>query len=210
MAQIIKFPGRASKFGYTRAKRRARPENPDQLQLFSQTVPSNILNISSGLNSFERALILDEQGDPKAAELYLQAINNNECVADAYCNLGIIQSKQGLTSKAFDSFTKSLSYNPRHFEAHYNLGNLYFEANDWRLARVHYQIAVEIDSNFPNVYFNLGLVLSMNNDFEAAIRALEMYQSLVSPNLAQNAAELLENLRRSLSVKKASQPSSGG
>src|SRR5215469_9190489 len=209
MAQIIKFPGRASKFGYTRAKRRVRPDNPDQLQLFSQTAPSNILAISSGLNSFERALILDEQGDAKAAELYLQAINSNESVADAYCNLGIIQSKQGLTSKAFDSFTKSLSHNPRHFEAHYNLGNLYFEANDCGLAQVHYQIAVEIESNFPNAYFNLGLVLAVVNDFEAAIRALEMYQSLVSPNAAQNATELLENLRKSLSVKKTSRPSSG-
>lgn len=210
MAQIIKFPGLASKFGYTRVKRRVRPESPNQLQLFSQTSPSNILAISSGLNSFDRALMLDEQGDAKAAELYLQAIEKNEFVPDAYCNLGIIQSKQGLTSKAFDSFTKSLSYNPRHFEAHYNLGNLYFEANDWRLAQVHYQIAVEIDSKFPNVYFNLGLVLATNNEFEAAIRALEMYQSLVSPALAQNATELLENLKRSVSAKKTSRPGSRG
>lgn len=210
MAQIIKFPGPASKFGYTRVKRRVRPESPNQLQLFSQTSPSNILAISSGLNSFDRALMLDEQGDAKAAELYLQAIENNESVADSYCNLAIIQSKQGLTAKAFDSFTKSLSHNPRHFEAHYNLGNLYFEANDWRLAQVHYQIAVEIDSKFPNVYFNLGLVLATNNDFEAAIRALEMYQNLVPPDLAQNATELLENLKRSVSAKKTSRPGSRG
>lgn len=209
MALIIKFPGPASKFGYTRVKRRVRPESPNQLQLFSQTPPSNILAISSGLNSFERALMLDEQGDAKAAELYLQAIENNESVADAYCNLGIIQSKQGLTSKAFDSLTRSLSHNPRHFESHYNLGNLYFEANDWRLAQVHYQIAVEIDSNFPNVYFNLGLVLATNNDFEGAIRAMETYQNLVPADLAQNATELLENLKRSLSAKKTSRPGSG-
>lgn len=206
MAQIIKFPGPASKFGYTRVRRRVRPENPNQLQLFSQAAPSNILAIPSLLSAFERALMLDEQGDGKAAELYLQAIENNESVADAYCNLGIIQSKQGLTSKAFDSFTKSLTHNPRHFEAHYNLGNMYFEVSDWRLARVHYQIAVEIDPGFPNVYFNLGLVLATNHELEPAIRALETYQNLVAPEQAQNAAELLENLKKSLSAKKTSRP----
>jgi tetratricopeptide (TPR) repeat protein len=152
-------------------------------------------------------LKLDERDDLRAEDLYRQAINEKDCIADAYCNLGILQSKHGNTAKAFDSFTISLTHNPRHFEAHYNLGNMYFEVNDHRLAQIHYQIAVEIDPSFPNVYFNLALVLALNNDLTSAVRALTTYQRLVSPQEAQKADELLANL---LAVAKTARPGSAG
>jgi tetratricopeptide (TPR) repeat protein len=209
MAQIIKFPAPASKFGYKRVKRRAKSaENPNQLHLFSQPT-AKILNFAAELGLFEQALLLDEREDGKAEELYLQAINEQDCVADAYCNLGIIQSKQGNTTKAFDSFTTSLKHNPRHFEAHYNLGNMYFDLNDHRLAQLHYQIANEIDPSFPNAYFNLALVLAINNDLAAAVTALTTYQALVSIEKARHADELLENLRKSLLASKPRSGSAG-
>ena len=209
MAQIIKFPAPTSKFGYKRVKRRAKAaENPNQLHLFSQPT-AKILNFAPELRLFEQALLLDEREDGKAEELYLQAINEEDCVADAYCNLGIIQSKQGNTTKAFDSFTTSLKHNPRHFEAHYNLGNMYFDLNDHRLAQLHYQIANEIDPSFPNAYFNLALVLAINNDLAAAVTALTTYQCLVSIEKARHADELLENLRKSLLASKPRSGSAG-
>src|SRR6266567_1188620 len=116
MAQILKFPVQASKFGYKRVKKGARAaENPNQLHLFPQP-SAQILSLAPELGRFEQALMLDERGDEMAAELYLKAIEEQDCVADAYCNLGIIQSKQGNSSKAFESFTTSLKHNPRHFE----------------------------------------------------------------------------------------------
>jgi tetratricopeptide (TPR) repeat protein len=203
MAQIIKFPVQASKFGYKRVRRRAKSaDNPDQLHLFSHPT-AKILNFASPLSFFEQALMLDERGDAKAAEFYQQAINEQDSVADAYCNLGILQSKQGDTAKAFDGFTTSLKHNPRHFEAHFNLGIMYFDVGDYRLAQIHYQIAVEIDRSFPNAYFNLALVLAINNDLAAAITALTTYQSLVSNEEARPADELLENLKKTLSVAKS-------
>jgi tetratricopeptide (TPR) repeat protein len=179
------------------------------LQLFLPR-SATILDFNAGLSSFERALKLDERDDLRAEELYRQAIAEEGCAADAYCNLGILQSKQGNTASAFDSFTRSLEHNPRHLEAHYNLGNLYFEVNDHRLAQVHYQIAAEIDPSFPNLYFNLALVLAINNDLACAVRALTTYQTLVSSEEAQKADELLENLRKSLAVAKDARPGAAG
>jgi len=204
MAQILKFPAQASKFGYKRVRQRAKAaENPDQLPLFTQpTAP--ILNFAPELSRFEQALMLDERGDPKAAELYAKAIEEQDGVADAYCNLGIIESQKGNTAKAFDCFTTSLKDNPRHSEAHYNLGNLYFEVNDFRLAQVHYEMAAEVDPSFPNVYFNLALVQAIKNDLGPAISALTKYQELVSEEDARNADELLHNLKRSLAAAKNS------
>ena len=202
MGQILKFPGQASKFGYKRVKKRATAaEHPDQLPLFPQPT-AQILNFAAGLSRFEYALLLDERGDPKAAELYSKAIEEQDCVADAYCNLGIIESQKGNTAKAFDCFTTSLKHNPRHAEAHYNLGNLYFDVNDFRLAQVHYEIAGELDPSFANVYFNLALVQAIHNELPAAVSALTRYQELVSESEARIADELLHNLKKLLAATK--------
>src|SRR4029434_11166548 len=101
-------------------------------------------------------------------------------VSDAYGNLGIIESQKGNTAKAFDRFTTSLKHDPRHSESHYNLGNLYFEVNELRLAQTHYEMAAEVQPSFPNVHFNLALVQAINNDLSAAVSSLTRYQELVS------------------------------
>jgi tetratricopeptide (TPR) repeat protein len=204
MAQILKFPPQASKFGYKRVRKRAAAaDHPDQLHLFPQPT-AQVLSFAPELSRFEQALMLDERGDPKAADLYALAIQDQECVADAYCNLGIIESQKGNSTKAFDCFTTSLKHDPRHSEAHYNLGNLYFEVNDFRLAQVHYEMAAEVDPSFANVYFNLALVQSIKNDFSAAISALTKYQELVSDEDARKADELLSNLKKSFAAAQLS------
>src|SRR5436190_306319 len=204
MAQILKFPAQASKLGYKRVRKRAKAvECPDQLHLFPRTA-AQILDFGSELGRFEQALMLDERGDPKAAELYKKAIAEQDCVADAYCNLGIIESQKGNTTRAFDCFTTSLKHDPRHCEAHYNLGNLYFDVNDLGLAQVHYEMAGEVDPSFANVYFNLALVQAIRTDLRAAISALTKYHELVSPDEACHADELLLNLRKSLAAAKNS------
>jgi DNA-binding transcriptional MerR regulator len=68
------------------------------------------------LTPFEEALLLHEQGDPNAAAHYAEAINEGDNVAEAYCNLGIINLERGEHSKALDNFTLSLKNDPRHVE----------------------------------------------------------------------------------------------
>ena len=204
MGQIIKFPVQAAKLGYRRVRKRTKAENPDQLVLFSQPT-AQILEFVPDLGRFEHALMFDERGDLKAAQLYRRAIEEQDCVADAYCNLGIIESKQGNTTKAFDCFTNTLKYDPRHSEAHYNLGNLYFDLNDYRLAQIHYEMAAQVDPAFANVYFNLALVQAINNELAAAASTLSTYKELVSEEEGRNADELLQNLKRSLAAAKGSQ-----
>lgn len=201
MAQIIKFPVQATKFGFKRVRRRTAAENPNQLHLFPQPT-AQILQFVPDSSPFEQALMWDERGDARAAGLYNRAIEAQDCVADAFCNLGIIESQQGNTVKAFDCFTTSLKHDPRHCEAHYNLGNLYFEANDFRLAQVHYEIAAEVDPAFANVHFNLALVRAINDDPAAALTTLRKYRELVSEDEARHADELLQNLNRSLATAK--------
>ena len=204
MGEILKFPGDTTKLGYSRVRqRRRRADDPNQLDLFLPP-PARIANFAPVLSVFEQALQCDERGDLRAADLYAKAIENQECVADAYCNLGIIESKKGHTAKAFDCFTTSLKHDARHSEAHYNLANLYFEVNDFRLAQIHYEMAAEVDPAFGNIYFNLGLVQSINGELVSAIKSLTRYQQLVPADEARNADELLRSLRQSLVTGKDS------
>src|SRR2546425_6115583 len=124
------------------------------------------------LTPFEEALVLHEQGDLTAADFYQQAIVEGDNVAEAYCNLGIIELDRGNTIGALENFTQSLKNDPRHVEAHYNLANLYYDAGDFPLARLHYEAAAQIEPNFSLVYYNLALVYHRLNNVEGATQAL--------------------------------------
>ncbi len=197
MAKILPFSQQVTaKLGFERVTQRKK-SGRDQLNLFTSG-SRRILNLPNNLGPFEEALLLDEREDPRAVEAYQKAIAEEDSTADAYCNLGILESKSGRTTKAFDSFTKALKSDPRHFESHYNLGNLYLEVGDFRLARTHYQIAAEIEPGFPNVYFNLGLVHAINEDFGAAIEALDKFKELVPKQEGDKADGLLLSLKQSM------------
>ncbi len=130
------------------------------------------------LTPFEEALLLHEHGDLTAAEFYRQAISEGDNVAEAYCNLGILDLDRGNVIGALDHFTQSLKHDPRHVEAHYNLGNLYYDAGDFPLARLHYEAAAQIEPNFSLVYYNVALVYHRLNLVAAATQALQKYKEL--------------------------------
>src|SRR5258706_16478106 len=197
MAKVIQFPSPGpEKFGFKSVRKKGKEpkRKPGQLDLF---VSGKVISLNH-LSRFEEALLLDDRGDKKAKDTYLKAIEEGDAAADAYCNLGILESKEGNVSKAIDCFTKSLKENPRHFEAHYNLANLYAEVGNLALAKVHYQISIEIEPYFPNSHFNLGLTLAMNKELEEAILSLQSYCRLVSPQDKRQAQELINNLSTSL------------
>jgi len=199
MGKILPFPQKQpSRFGFERVRKR-RKENPDQLNLFSSGL-GQILRLPTNISPFEEALLLDERDDSRAGETYLRAISEGDLAADAYCNLGIIESKAGRNTKAFDCFTKSLEQDPKHFESHYNLGNLYFEGDNLRLARMHYELAAEINPTRPNLYFNLGLVLALLEEKKAAIDAFIKYQLLAPCKDRRNVEDLISGLRKSLAT----------
>jgi len=198
MAKVIKFPVPApEKFGLQRVrKKKGATEKPavdkqGQLNLFSG---GKVVSLNQ-LTTFEEALVFDERGDINTARSrYLLAIEKGDALADAYCNLGILEFQQTNTTKAIDYFTLSLRHEPRHFEAHYNLANLYAEVGNFPLAKIHYKVSIEIEPSFPNSYFNLGLALAMNQEFADAIQALNQYRLLTPITEHAHADELIRTM----------------
>lgn len=200
MGEIVQFQVKATdKFGFKRVSskgkknRKQEQETMGQLNMFR---PGKSVRLKPFGSIFEEALALDELEDPQAADRYRDAIQEGENIADSYCNLGILESKQGNSRKSIECFTSSLKSDASHFETHFNLANLYFDRSDYAPARVHYELARQIDPSYSNLYFNLGLVQSLDRDFEAGIKSLEKYLE-VSDEENLKAQEILEILRTS-------------
>lgn len=190
MAKVIKLTiSTPEKFGpqRVRTKKNTTLEKHGQLNLFTG---GKVVRLNQ-LSTFEEALMFDDRGDITASKnLYLQAVEKGDAPADAYCNLGILEFKEGNTAKAIGYFTMSLKHDPRHFEAHYNLANAYSEVGNLALAKIHYNVSIEIEPSFCNSYFNLGLTLAMNKEFAEAIQILHQYRNL-TPSCEHPAADEL-------------------
>jgi DNA-binding transcriptional MerR regulator len=165
-----------------------------QLNLFPEK-GGRLIQLPVRLSPFEEALILHEQGDKRAVEMYMKAIRGGECISDAYCNLGILDYEAKNIPGAFDQFTKALRYDPRHFEAHFNLAHLYFEAGDFRLARLHYDISAVIEPNSASVHFNLGLIHAIDGELLLAIASLHRARETATEEELCQIEELLSSLQ---------------
>lgn len=202
-AKIVKLTlEKQSKFGYKKVRKRKQVdlEEYGQLNLFkAPPAEAKIIRFNQFLTPFEEALIADEQGRTEAAaELYLKAIHAKDCIADAYCNLGILQSNKGDVVNAVGSFSKSLTHNPRHYEAHYNLGNIYGDLEDFKLAQMHYRMTIEICPEFYNAYYNLALMHAVNKEYKEAISLLTSFKDYAPEEELVNADQLMHSMRISL------------
>lgn len=176
-----------------------RLENEGQLNLFNKSRSEpKIFPMQEKANSFDIAYQKDEEENETAQQAYLKAIANNDRPEDAYCNLGIIEAKKGNDIKGIDYFSRALVIDPRHYEAHFNLANIYFDNENYTLAQLHYKTSLEIEPNDANIYFNLGLVQALMEEIKEAIASLKIFVSLVSEEEAQKANELINRLSNSL------------
>ena len=159
MAKVIKLPFKSTgRFDLkpVRKKRAAKLEEHGQLNIFQQRERARVVSINEKSGSFESALRLHDQNIEEASNLYRKAIENGDHEADAYCNLGILESQKGNESAAIDCFTKALEKDPRHYEAQFNLANIYADAGNLKLAKLHYEVAREISDEDPNLHYKLA------------------------------------------------------
>lgn len=181
--------------------RQIESEMHGQLNLFPEKA-GRLLKLPVRRSPFEEALVLHENGDERAKQMYRLAILKGECISDAYCNLGIFAFENNEIIEAFDHFTNALKNDPRHFESHFNLAHLYFEAGDYRLAHLHYDISSVLEPNSASVHFNLGLIHAVKGDFEKAITALNKAKEFSTEEELVQVEELLEDIMNAMKDNK--------
>jgi tetratricopeptide (TPR) repeat protein len=73
-------------------------------------------------------------------------------------------------SDAIAAYHQVLEIQPNHAAAHINLGTLYYNRQDFKLAERHYRQAVEADPRYSLAYFDLGNVLDETGRVQEAIQ----------------------------------------
>jgi tetratricopeptide (TPR) repeat protein len=209
-SNVIRFPVEAvSRFGFKRAEVRrggrvGRMEEEGQMNLFDPSARRGgprmgaVVPLPMQMGAFEAALLLDDANDPRAEAMYQRAIEEADYAADAWCNLGVLKSVRRDLDGAFQCFAQSLAIDPRHAESHYNIGNLYFEYEDLKLSRMHYEKAIECDPSLASAYFNLGLVTALTEDYQVAYDSLLHYKTLAPGEDSSVADELMRYLQTAI------------
>lgn len=212
---VIRFPVEAvSRFGFQRShvskeEKSSRMEAEGQMNLFRGDDTAGeppvarmgaVVPMPLQMGAFEAAILLDDNNDPRAEDAYRRAIDEGDFVPDAWCNLGVLKSIKRDLDAAFECFAQSLASDPRHAESHYNIGNLYFEFGDLKLARMHYEKAIECDGELASAYFNLGLVTALSEDYQTAYDSLAHYKSIAPPEEIGVADDLMRYLRSAINL----------
>ena len=177
-----------------RTLRKIELELHGQRTLFSES-EGRLIPLPTRMSPFEEALILHEQGSPRSAEMYAQAIREEECVADAFCNLGILDYEAKNIPGAFNHFTSALRHDPRHFESHFNLAHMYFEEGNIRLARLHYEFSAVIEPGSASAHFNLGLVSAIEENIPEAVASLNKAKEFATEEELPQIDEILHGLQ---------------
>lgn len=192
MAKLIPYqPDRTRKPGFRKVKKPVQADHR-QLNLFGRDDQTHIIR---HIDPFQKGLEIDDNNERLAVKFYLEATKKEDSAPDAFCNLGIIYAKQGKSSQAIDSFTKALVQNPRHTIAHYNLGNMYYDAGNHKLAQIHYEVASKMEDVFPEVFYNLSLSYLTLGENDSASVTLQKYIERVDDIEAIQAKKLLALLQ---------------
>jgi len=86
----------------------------------------------------------------KAITEFNKALSIKPNYADAHNNLGTTYFNKGRLDKAISEFKHTLTIKPDYADAHYNLSIIYYHKRNFKLAKIHYNKAVELRGSVVN------------------------------------------------------------
>jgi len=90
-------------------------------------------------------------------------------VADLFARGIVLEENPSTQGEAVTIYLKVLEMDPTHAAAHINLGTLYYNRQEYKLAEKHYRSAIQIDPRYALAYFDLGNVLDETGRVDEAI-----------------------------------------
>jgi tetratricopeptide (TPR) repeat protein len=111
-------------------------------------------------------------------------------IAVYYNNRGLELFHSGQLSKAENDYHRAIKLNPDYYEAHYNLGLLYEDLQDYEKAQSEYKLALR--GGLDAAYNNLGHLYIENKEYDKSIAVLITGLDISSDNEIRY--DLLKNL----------------
>ena len=139
-----------------------------------------------------------------AIACYQKAVAIQPNVADNYRKLAKIWTELGQAKAAIDCWYQAYSLEPKKVTAndHFNLGNKLYRQGQITQAVSCYQNSIELNSNFPTVYYNLSVALKhIGRLDEAVIYHQKAKEIWADKNQNQNNLKVEMNSRISTKLK---------
>ena len=139
---------------------------------------------------------------------HVAPIRITESAAEFFARGIALEEDPSSYKDAIVAYNKVIEMEPQHAAAHINLGTLYYNLQDYKLAESHYRKAIEADPRYALAYFDLGNVLDETGRLDEAVRiyktALQLAPTYADAhyNLAL-AYEKVKEFRRALHHWKA-------
>ena len=115
-------------------------------------------------------------------------------ISQAYNQQGKKNYEQGRLGTAEENYLRAIALNPDNVDAHYNLGNLYEDLQQFDKARTEYLIAVKGD--VPEAYNNLARLFIQKKEYPQAVALLN--QGLLQAGREDSFPEVRYNLFKNL------------
>lgn len=120
---------------------------------------------------------------------------NNYRDVNTLKEIGLIQMKLGRSDEAFTTYDRLVNIDPGNVEGRSQRSFLLINKGDYDFAMHDLEVVKQIDPNFPNLFFNLGLIEEKSNRLE---QALAYYQKAKSLNCDQHGLDFrIETIRQS-------------
>lgn len=119
---------------------------------------------------------------PEEDALKLNLVNGmatNVKSAEAYANLGRLQSQQEQWQAAIANYRHAIELNPNCSWFYHHLGDILLKQEQWQEAIIQYRRAIELNPNFPWSYHNLGNALLKLKFWEEAV---DVYRKAIQLN----------------------------
>ncbi|MGZ4815175.1 MAG: tetratricopeptide repeat protein [Terriglobales bacterium] len=139
---------------------------------------------------------------------HVAPIRITETAAEFFARGVALEEDPSSYQDAILAYNKVIEMEPNHAAAHINLGTLYYNLQDYKLAESHYRKSIEAYPRYALAYFDLGNVLDETGRLQEAIRTYKTALQLaptyadVHYNLAL-AYEKIKDSRKALNHWKA-------
>jgi len=119
---------------------------------------------------------LNQQKPVEARQSFERAVKLRatypDTLANAWNNLGLLDTGEGRTEEAIRCFQEALRSSPDHLIALNNLGNAYRLQKEWDKARETFQRSLAVSPEDPDANYGLGMVFAQADDPERAYEYL--------------------------------------
>ena len=142
-------------------------------------------------NPYAMGRLLDEKGKvAEAKRLYQRAIETEDHVPESYCNIGVLESQMGRSVEAITAFAHALAIRPLFVEARYNMALEYLSREEYVLAELHIEVAIQLDPKTPDHHFCRALVGIGKDEFNVAMESLGKFRDLAPNERLEEVGEL--------------------